>query len=187
MVMKMIEFVHDHGPRWITATVHELSILSLMVSRILRFPSGLQCTCTRSLNFILFFFINKQRMIGWLLLNDNQSNFPLCHGENKSLLDGTKMMSPLYYTNTLFWIFIMLDYSELNYACLSTLAHYPDRPNQSTLLLLMMCALQKSRNTNFIAFVMIRSRLNQQFSALKTSTFTLTGEHLSKKEFYNSL
>ena len=41
MVMKMIEFVHDHGPRWITATVRELSILSVMASRILRFPSGL--------------------------------------------------------------------------------------------------------------------------------------------------
>jgi hypothetical protein len=45
-----------------------------------------------------------------------------------------------------------------------------------------MCALQKSRNTNFIAFVMIRSTLNQQFSALKTSTFTLTVEYLSKKD-----
>jgi hypothetical protein len=43
MVMKMIEFVHDHGPRWITATVHKLLILSLMVSHILRFPSGLHC------------------------------------------------------------------------------------------------------------------------------------------------
>ena len=43
MVMKMIEFVHDHGPRWITSTVRELLILSLIVSRNLRFPSGLHC------------------------------------------------------------------------------------------------------------------------------------------------
>ena len=42
MVMKMIEFVHDHGSRWITATISELSILSLMVSQILRFL--LDCT-----------------------------------------------------------------------------------------------------------------------------------------------
>ena len=41
MVMKMIEFVHDHGPRWIIAIVRELSILSLKGSRILRFPFGL--------------------------------------------------------------------------------------------------------------------------------------------------
>lgn len=75
-----------------------------------------------------------QRVIVRLLFNGNQSNFSLCHGENKLLLDETKMMSPLYYTNLLFWNFIMLDYSKLNYTCLSTLAHYPDRPNQSLTL-----------------------------------------------------
>ena len=43
MVMKMIEFVHNHGPRWIIAIVRELSILSLKGSRILRFLFGLIC------------------------------------------------------------------------------------------------------------------------------------------------
>ena len=44
MVMKMIEFVHDHGPRWIIAIVRKLSILSLKGSWILHFPFGLICT-----------------------------------------------------------------------------------------------------------------------------------------------
>ena len=41
--MKMIEFVHDHGPRWIIAIVRELSILYLKGSWILCFLFGLIC------------------------------------------------------------------------------------------------------------------------------------------------
>ena len=54
MVMKMIEFVHDHGPRWIIATVRELLILSLKGSRILRFPFGLLGTYSICQSEILY-------------------------------------------------------------------------------------------------------------------------------------
>jgi hypothetical protein len=46
----------------------------------------------------------------WLLFNANSAIFQLYHGENKLIFSEMMMMSALFYTNMLSWIFIVLAY-----------------------------------------------------------------------------
>ena len=100
-------------------------------------------------------------MSGWLLFNTNSAIFQLYHGENKLILNELIMMSALYLTNRLCWIFIVLAHWH-NSPRVDISPHSDTIPcfqtNQS--LFPWCCMLiEEATNTNFIVFGVSRSGL----------------------------
>jgi hypothetical protein len=85
----------------------------------------------------------------WLLINANSAIFLLYHGENKLIFNEMMTRSALYYTNTLSWIFIVLD--NWNNSPRIDMSLHSDtlsrfRANQSLLFLLnAVCLAEKQQ------------------------------------------
>ena len=109
-------------------------------------------TFTAFLSFCLSIWNKKKNCTSlaseWLLFNAISTIFHLYHGEKKLIFNEMTMRSALYQTNTLSWIFIVLDHWN-NSPWVDMSPHWETLPwfraNQSLLFLLHTACLEEKQ------------------------------------------
>jgi hypothetical protein len=86
----------------------------------------------------------------WLLFNANSAIFQLYHGgENKLIFNEMMMRSALFYSNTLSWIFIVLDHwnngSRIDMSLHSNTLFWSSEPTSLLFLLNAACLAEKQQ------------------------------------------